>query len=428
MPVNMPYRQERAASAANAPSPNAGKLWSPLPAKPKEKHSNPVLIPIVYPAKWRMFNPTAAEAQKFNMASEGGTLVSVPADLSSFYFKIPVHGVPNYTRNDGTVGFTNVICPVQLNKYLTDVLGFAPLFNTPRCAFCEEEQRWWNTFNARFEELGYTQETRKSLSRDDYRRLADSDPVLKNSRLQARKFQHQSKYVMPIIDYAQLTGEKPLLEGQTQVEHQIWFSPQSVFETLADMCDIAVPNMEFYSMDSSTGVQVLHIVKDTTKCSPGNMLPTTYSVMAGARAQLDPQWIDYIMNTDLMVDPSDLLSLSTYEEQMYYLSSSSQEQTGSSPAQKAPVARPAPAQAPVQPTTPPVATPAPAPMPAPVAQAAPVPQRAPAAPMPAPVPSPVPTQAPATPKASPIPVVQQAQPGAPNRTPPKGPPPGRKAW
>jgi hypothetical protein len=426
--MNMPIAAEKAANQTNpTPSKGVSKLFSPLPDAAKQKHNNGVLIPTFYPAKWKIFNPTVSDVAKFNMAATGNATASVPADLCSFYFKVPVHSVSNYSRPDGSVGFANTVCPIHFNKYLTEVLGFEPLFNQPvRCAFCEEEQVWWNKFNARFEELGYTKETRKNLSKEGYKDLTEKDSVLKNAREKARKLQASDKYVLPIIDYDQMVGTKPMREGQESVEHQIWMAPGKVFDKLASLCEISPEGQEFYNFENPAGVQILYLVKDTERCSQGNMMLTQYDVVvAPGRVPLDPAWLAYVSNPDLLVDPSEFLNLITYDEQRYYLGQAAE--AASTPV-TAPVVRPpvAPPVAPPAPVAPPVAPPAPPVAPAPAAAPAPVPAPAMAAPMP--MPSPVPAAAPAAPvPASPIPMVPQVA-ATPNRTPPKGPPPGRRAW
>lgn len=423
--VNMPWKNEQNNNANSTPSRGVSKLFSPLPDAAKMKHNNGILIPTFYPAKWKIFNPTAHEVSKFNMAATGNSTASVPADLCSFYFKVPVHSVSNYSRPDGSVGYATTVCPIHFNKYLTEVLGFEPLFNQPiRCAFCEEEQSWWNKFNARLEELGHTKETRKNLSKEGYNDLVQKDSVLKNAREKARKLQAMDKYVLPILDYDQISGTKPMREGQETIEHQIWMAPGKVFDALATLCEMSPDGQEFYNMENPAGVQVLYLVKDTERCSQGNMMLTQYSVIAApGRVQLDPAWLAYVQNVDALVDPSEFLNLITYEEQRYYLGQAAAQSITpvTAPVARPPVAPPAPPVAPpVAPVAPPVAATAPTAPPMPAAATAP--------PMPAPAPvaaSPVPAQAPAAPvPASPIPIVPQAQ-----RTPPPGAPPkGKRAW
>ncbi len=427
--MNMNYKAERDANQGSAtPSKGVSKLFSPLPDAAKQKHNNGVLIPTFYPAKWKIFNPTANDVAKFNMAATGNATASVPADLCSFYFKVPVHSVSNYSRPDGSVGFANTVCPIHFNKYLAEVLGFEPLFNQPvRCAFCEEEQAWWNKFNARLEELGHTKETRKNLSKDGYNDLVNKDSVLKNAREKARKLQASDKYVLPIMDYDQIAGVKPMREGQETIEHQMWLAPGKVFDKLATLCEMSPDGQEFYNLENPAGVQVLYIVKDTERCSQGQMMLTQYDVVAApGRVVLDPAWLTYVQNVDAMVDPSDFLNLITYEEQRYYLGQAAAQSTTpvtapvTAPVVKPPVAAAPPVAPPAAPVAPPVAATAPAAPPMPAAPQAP--------PMPAPAPvaaSPVPAQAPASPvPASPIPIVPQAQ-----RTPPAGAPkPGKRAW
>lgn len=418
--VNMPYKRENDYNKSQGQGGTkvaSTKLYSPLPEKAGAKEKNAIMIPVCYPPRWNLFNPAAHESAKYNMLSATpGSPLSIPADLSSFYFKIPVHGVANFNRPDGSVGFSQTVCPVQLNKYLTEVLQFGPLFNQGvRCAFCEEADKYWNEFNARWKELGYDDAAKKALSRDKYREISENDATLKHVRNMARKYKSTDRYVLPIIDYDQLAGVRPLKEGQVVVEHQVWFAPNSVFESLADFCEMSQEGQEFYNFDNPQGAQVIYIVKDTTRCSPANLVQTQYSVVQGPRIALDSNWLAYIANPENMTDPSEFLHLVSYDEQRFYLGA------GGAPGTP-PVAKSPPMAAP---STTPQAAPQPAPMPqaaaapVPVASASGVPQ------MPSPVPSPIPDRPPVA--NSPVPVIPQAQ-GLPNRTPPGPPPGGKRVW
>jgi hypothetical protein len=415
------------------------RIYAPLPDKSGAKAKNGIIIPVCYPSLWKLFNPSASDAAKYNLVGESSQgPIAIPSDLSSFFFKIPMHPVANFTRADGSVGFANTVCPVCFNKYLTEVLQYGPLFNNNvRCAYCEEESSWWNQHNQAWEELGYTQESKKALSKDKYRSIMDSSPQLKKTRDNARKYKAQEKYVLPIFDYDTYNGIRPMREGQTSVENQVWFASSGLFEKLADLCEIAPEGQEFYSVESPQGVQLLYLVKDTTNCSPGDMLQTKYDIIQGPRVNMDQAWVEYLMNPETQVDPSDYIQLVSYEEQKYYLGGG--DNGGATVATK-----------PQMPPRPPVPFRAPAPVPSNNAQNAPeateepeqveeatsMPQQTvtppvavaapPKPPMPSPVPSPIPARAP-VPSASPVNVIPQAQ--MPNRTAPTGAPPkGKRSW
>ena len=149
----MPMKREKEKESSSGKG--RPELYRPLPDKAGTKGNNNVIIPLFSPSLWKMFNPDEETINKLGLRGVPGQTIGVPSDLLSFYFKIPAHGVNGYKRNDGSVGFTWVVCPVALERYLVDFLGFDNMWEKPRCPFCENTSEWWDNHSSRFEQIGY---------------------------------------------------------------------------------------------------------------------------------------------------------------------------------------------------------------------------------------------------------------------------------
>lgn len=389
--ARMDFNRDRSRLNNDNKGATSDRFFSPLPDKAGQKHNNPVLIPQFYPAHWRLFNPTPEMCEKYGMLTG-----SLPMDLESFYMTIPVHAVSNFQREDGSTCFSYTICPKCLNQWLVKTMDFKPLFSHPRCAYCEESSEQWERFNARWEELGYDEARRKGLSKEEYKLVSDRDGVLKTSRELAKKFSATERYALLIWDYAQMIGERPFRENQTQVECQVYLAPKRIFTGLAQILDIQGDDA-FYEMRDPSNIQTVMIAKDTTRCSDKNFLQTEYSVLQGKRVTLDSAWFNYVTNPESLVDLTSMVPLLTYDEQRYYLglndkTHAAQEDQAAvnNVVKSAPQAPPSPPMAPQAPPMPPA--------PPSVPQAPATPQAPPMPPAPPSVP-----QVPAVPQAPPVP-------------------------
>jgi hypothetical protein len=325
---SMPYQRER--DNEDRKGPLVKELWRPLPNKEGMVHFNNVLLPLFTPHAWKMFNPTEEMRRKYRMCAPipGSTLVGLdPSNpIYTFYFKLPIHQVDKFSRPDGSTGFASVLCPIGINKYLQESLGRGPLFEQPvRCAHCEESQRQWDLFNARWEALGID---KKALSADGYRDMCTRDPVLSVTKRAARDIGAQDKYFLAIFDHDKFVGARPLGEGDDPATlHQAWFAPKSVHSKLLRLFDGgaasggAPQGLRFFE-NTPSGFPIISIVKDTSKCKKNNLRDTEYDAVFNNRFfQYSPEWIAYIQNYAALVDPTEtLVHLVTYEEGLHYVS------------------------------------------------------------------------------------------------------------
>ena len=397
--------------------------YKPLPDKVGTQHVNKVFFSLMNPSRWKLFNPTPEMVGQFGMVGTGNQLLSVPSDLATFSFKIPVHPVGNFHREDGSKGFGNVICPVALNDYLTRVHGYGQLFDRPRCAHCEKSNEQWKMHNQRWEELGYDSERKKGLGKEEYKRIIDNDPLLKKSRAQARLYSPQDRYLLQPWDHSKFSGERPMDEGQTSMQFQFWLAPKTVHDALQALF---VNEVEFYDATSELGVPMMLVTKDTSKCAGTDFSQTKYTVMFSGTMEKYPQdWVDYMDNEDAWPDPTGaILSLVSYDEMRKMLLENEAEKSQSSyNSSPAPQSGFTPPSAPAQPSvasfqSPPSAPSAPVAPPtrvAPSVPSAPAPVAAPAAPV---APSaPIPVSPPAAPSMPSFGTAPQAPGMMPDRAP-----------
>jgi hypothetical protein len=442
---NMPIdNEDQQNNRDNKGGPQSPLSYRPLPFDAGSVGNNEVIIPLFTPHTWKMFNPTEEEAQRYGMVNSG--LVSFGSNpLATFYFKLPVHRVQNFSGAGGNQKFANVLCPVEMNKYLVESMERGPMFEHPRCAFCEEVGRQWDIENARWDEIEASEGiNKKKLSKEGYWDRIDHDPVLSKARKVIKQLKVWDRYAVGVFDHAKFTGRRPLDEGETSACHQVFLAPKSVREKLVNLFRA---DLLFFKPAPDGSWPVLTLVKDTSACSSGNLMMTKYDVLfVNKYHKYDESWSAYLSNCDAMADPSYLIQMATHEEGVFHVAQNQESRynynaqpndaPATPPVTTNPVAAPPVAAPPV--AAPPVAAspvvpPQPAPVAAPIAAppagappaftppvaAPPVPETPAAAPAGPPIPSqpPVPEPVRTTTPGGPIPVV------SPGGAPPAGPAP-----
>ena len=332
--MNMPIEREKAAENQGKGDGNPS-IYKPAPEEAGTSFTNELIIGLMLPGDWKMFNPDQSMIDMYGMTGAGLALPD-GSPLATFYLKIPVHGLSNYKRQDGSMGYTYVVCPNAMNEYLMNTFSGPPMFHdSVQCAFCQEQSRWYEVSNARWEELGLGIWDLKGDARTD---KVKSDPVLSNASNMARKFRSMDRYAMSVYDYSKQIGARPLDEGQTYVNLQAWFSPKGVFESLRTHHE---EGWDFYNLEKPEGVQVVRITKDTTEVTKQTPWKTKYSVtMSPQRIALQPELLTYIQDPANQVDPSKFITISSYEAMVAHIqgqnsspSASSQNRTYSAPSQ-----------------------------------------------------------------------------------------------
>ncbi len=307
------------------PLPEKGDIRAALDKGNKEglKVVNEIVVPLGMPSKWKIFNPDPATAQNLGYVNAPNP-IALPAELNTYYFKFPVHEAANFTRPDGTVGFSWLICPDALNTYLKS-LSFGSLFEQPRCAYCEQKDVWWGEYFARREVLGHSRESWQAMTADLRRSISDSDPILKRCKDLGKKYSPNDRYVVNVFDHDKFTGKRPLDENQQYVAHQVWLAPKTIFGKLENIFAMSKDqvaaglDVPFFDTSSPMGCHVMSVIKDCTKCTKTSMRDTDYDVLAGKRYKYPDQWLAYLDNVDAMVDPSEFLFLPSYADVSAYL-------------------------------------------------------------------------------------------------------------
>jgi hypothetical protein len=415
--------RSRAVEDKGSNAPNIATLYKPAPFETGKKANNGVVISLVAPALWKMFNPTEEEAAKFGFVGAGQRVFPDP-QWGHFFFKVPTHKVLNYQYEGGNKGFAYGICPVGLNQYLVQNLGINPLFDVPvRCAHCEKEEEYWNLYQQRLEALGHDN---KTISKADRKQLTDKDAELKHYRDRAYDYRKVDRHIISIFDH-----DKYVAAASGGSEAPIWqfyYAPKAVSDDLDNLfVSLKSGDYPLFFEFGNDGVPILNLVKDTMS---GDLKRTEYSLVnTGAKYPYPPEWVEYLKNEAAYADPSIYFRFLTYQDQKFYIEQAESahkryNKAAESPvqAQVAPPAAVMPTVAAVpQQTAPPAVAPA-------VPSAAPV-NTAPVAAVPSvqPRPAPVPVMPPAQ-TAMPTPVAPVSS-GAPmpNRMPPV-PPSGRINW
>jgi hypothetical protein len=355
--MNMPVQAYKDAQEKVSKPSTSGDIYTPLPKEPGKKTDNQLFVGLMEPGRWEMFSPNAEMIQKYNMNPDFKFLAH-GQPLISWFMTLPLHALKEYRRSDGSTGFTYVLCPTAMNRALKDLHGLPPLFLEDRCAFCEAEKNCWSEFNQIRDSLGYDQDSFKGNTKG-WNQFLDQNPALKALRDKAnRDLKAKERHILSVFDLDKLWGNRPLDEGQDSVSYQVWFAPNTVWDS---MYNIWVQHAEyetpsFYDILEGEGVLPLIVNKNTEKCNAQSMVNTNYSVMsAPGRKSVDPAWVDYLDNPLSMVDPTNKITILTYAE-----ASAALDEQGNS-YNKAPVSAPT-AAAPVQPPqavpeVPPVATP-----------------------------------------------------------------------
>ena len=391
-------------------------MYKPLPDEAGSSFTNEIFMPLFKPANWKLFNLSTEEAARLG-ATTKNPLINVEGipDLYTFFFKVPVHNVKNFIRSDGSTGFASVVCPIQLNNYLVENLGYRPLFTETKCAFCEAAALAWGEHNDRWSQVEREKDiVKKELNREGYLNVRKSDAILSQTHEKATSLKIHDRHITLVFDQGKLVGSRPTEEGEV-LSYRVWpNTPKTVVDSLKVLYNQAESygTNPFFDFGNPNGFQILSLVKDTTACTKQSLRDTKYNLIPGPVVPQADEWKAYLTNIDGMPDPTDLLTLLPYNEMAIYafpqtetlnkpVTAPVEPQTPAptaapSPTMAPPTAAPSPTMAPPTaapaPTmAPPTATPAPAPAAIPPGPPGSVPVSAP----PTATPAPMPTSAPA---------------------------------
>jgi hypothetical protein len=423
----MPVEQEERYENQKSTYQPSVSIYKPLPNKTGQRFVNEVFIPLYDPSMWDLFNRSSEEREALGLHDHNPlSPVGSEAPLYTFYFKVFVHSVKDFVREDGSSGFAQLICPNHFNSYLTKAMGRRPFFKSDKCAICEAANKAWGDYNERWKEIEQERGIKKSeISSDGRREIGEKDPVLKEAYGRAKSFGVQEKTILNVFDYGKFSGTRPKDVEEEALTYQMYSAPKKVFEDLKNQWaeDSKDGNLHFFSFENPLGLQVVKIIKSTEECKGDTLWGTKYSVMKGSVVKLDDAWVNYLTSISSMIDPTELLHVVSYENMAMYGNGAS-ETSYNKPAQDPPQTTQAPpqvSQAPVVPPQVPAQVVPPQTTQAPVVPAQ-VPPQTPVVPAQAPpqvppqVPAQVPPTVPGAPPAAPqtaVPVVPTSEPAAP---------------
>lgn len=420
--LNIPVDADIASTEGDSRSWKASSRFYALPREDGKVATNKVFIPLFNPASCAFFRGTEA----------------YPSDIWTYYVKIPGHFVSGIANEQGEGTHSEfVVCPVELDKYLTEILGYKPRFAVDdnsakrwgKCYCCEESSKHWIIWKDEWSRTGVDRYAmlKEDGGKDKYKAYVAANPVLQEARDTAQKYSTRNSFYFPVFDVSKLWGERPLDEGEETVSYQIYPGPETVWKALYLLHRQV--GVKFFSLEDP---KIILITRDNSKGSRY----CDYDVQDYRHPYNFPEQVmSYLSTEDQLPDFSDLVTIMEPSElaELSGLGHDTQQAVTATVAPPAPPATVAPpaienapvAPAPTAPQAPPVQaapTPVAAPASAPVQPTTPVPQGA-APTQAAPVPGPTNTNPPAG--AAPAPVAPPAEgtaPNPPNRT------RGRNVW
>jgi hypothetical protein len=351
------------------------RMYKPLPHQTGKSFTNELYIPLYQPDMWKIFNKTPEEAEALGLVA-GNPLAPRQGEdpVYTYHFKIPVHSIDKYEREDGSTGFHTFICPNEFNKYLTQVWGKSKMFKDGSCPFCKARKQAWDDHNERWTQVLEDRGLIEKPKGKAYKSIVDSDPILSETFIAAtRTYEVSDKYITQVVDYGRIKGTVQIPEGE-DAGYQYWITPTSIVKMLNKFYEKAADkgHLPFFVFDDPEGLRLIEVDKDTTKCSNNNFRDTDYTVTLGDYVQPEEAWKTYMTSLSNMADPSEIISILTAEEMQQYIGGSSSSANVPAQSMNAYIPKQAAVAAPAAPpmvpgmTAPPVAQTAP-----PVAQTAP---------------------------------------------------------
>jgi hypothetical protein len=282
--MNMDVQADINSQERKAFVPQASILYLPLPAGKNATGvgKNKLYFGLFSPAAWSM-HKTDDEVLFAD---------SIPSDLWTFYWKLHGHYVDVQTANGTRAQF--VICPIQQNKYQVETLKYKPLFKDARCRQCEESSRWWAKFNEYWESgkvldpanMQPVRADRWSYEKDQFAAIQKHphNKPLTDLRDEASRYQPASRWIFEIFDVSKYSGERPMDEGEDNLDYQIYFGPKTIFDGLFNLHSNGV---KFYDSEHP---QIILLVKD---CSEG-VRQTKYSISNLGPFNVSPEELAFL--------------------------------------------------------------------------------------------------------------------------------------
>jgi len=288
--MNMPIKAEvEALNQENSGNRSKSILYNPLPLgqNATTKMNNKLFMGLFSPAKWSLFQQENHPILLPN---------PVPSDMWSFYFKISGHYVDAYDPA-GKKRSQFILCPSEMNKYLTEVLKFKPLFKDGRCRYCEENKAWWGKFESHWPNATLNGQKvnpdRWSYDRDGFNAIMKENPNLNQMKEEAGRWGAGPRWVFLVFDVAKLQNERPFDEGETGVDYQYYMGPKTVFEACNNLYENGV---QFYDVDNP---QIVSLVKD---CSQGGPRNAKYQVQTLGSLNVNAEEKKYLSDDNSIPD------------------------------------------------------------------------------------------------------------------------------
>jgi hypothetical protein len=316
----MPVEREEAYEASKSTSESSmTRLFKPLPSQAGQRFDNELFFSLFTPEKWAIYNRSAEDRDLYGLTEFNPFTVQGKPTINTFYFKVFCHNIENFVKRDGNTGYASVICPKNMNEYLVKALDRAPMFKEDSCPICKESARIWTLYNRRWEEMEAERGiTRKGMTTEGKRNIAEADPQLKELYAIGRKKMVMEKYITSVFDHSKFSGKRSMDEGETTLSYQTFFAPKTIVDILKELWKANSTGQAFYSFDNPQGLQIVSVIKSTEACRGKNFRDTKYTTIQRGLVQYPEQWQGYLKNLDNAADPSDLLLLLTQADLAMY--------------------------------------------------------------------------------------------------------------
>jgi len=292
----------------------ASVTFTPLPAGKNASGigKNKLFFALFSPSRWSLMKPTT-ETDPLGLRNHG----SLPDDTWTFYWKVFGHYIPT---SSGRVLF--VLCAPEQNKFHVDVLKYKPLLKDARCRYCDESRLWWG----KFDEVWKTAKDPRAGgalvnpdrwsykdNREHFEEIVKNNPALAQAKDEAGKWTTGPRWVFSVFDISKYLGERPMDEGETQVDYQLYFAPKTIFDGLNTLY---TNGNRFFNTDAPS---LILLTKD---CSQGSR-NTKYGISNIGPWQIGQQEKAYLDDEKMLPDlapgmfgqENSLVYILSYDEQ-----------------------------------------------------------------------------------------------------------------
>lgn len=256
------------------------RVFTFLPTQDGKVYVNKLYVALFRPANFSLFKSV------------------YPADYWDYKLAVKVHYI-NAETDEGEITTHMVLCGPSMNEWNAKVLGLSPYFSKD-CIMCAESQKYWNLYNERRKQLGLFGEDAKKLTAEQYKAAIAKDEELVKYKGLATSYSVKDRYILEVIDWEKVTGQKKLAEGE-YVEFQVAFAPDVVNKKLR--FKVKEVGVEFWNLDDP---KIVLVSRDTTV----SVRASKYDVdIWNGKPEFSKELKEYISDERNLVDVSEFIEV-----------------------------------------------------------------------------------------------------------------------